>query len=50
MEGEILYLLIGIAALVVMCLLRTTKKIVRILLGLAAAAAICCYIYAQFIA
>lgn len=47
---ENLYLLAGIGALVLMVVLKTAKKLVRTILGLAAAAAICYYVYVQFLA
>ncbi len=50
MEGQVVYLLIGAAALVLMFVLKTAKKLVRTVLGLAAAAALACFVYMQFIA
>lgn len=50
MEGQILYLVIGAVALVLMLVLKTAKKLVRTLLGLAAAAAVCAFLYLQFLA
>ncbi len=50
MEGQIIYLLIGAVALVLMFVLKTAKKLLRTVLGLAALAALACFVYTQFFA